>query len=343
MPKGYVYIRFSTAEQSQGDSSGRQMRLARRYAETHPEMQIEVVEGPVFVDSGVSSFYGGNYASDKALGRFLQAVDSGVIEPGSVLLVESLDRLSRQQTLHALRAFLDILGRQITIITTSEAETRVWRGQSGLVDLITMLVRMERAHEESVIKSRRIKSAWDTKRKEARSNIIITRVCPQWLTVSADGKSFMVDQDKAEIVRRIFSCAESMGYQSIARYLNESKVPPFSAKATGWFSSRIVKILLNPAAIGTYQPHTIVHVQTETGVRRRTQPAGPPIENYYPAIVDVALFNRVQVHKASRSKNAAGRKGPTVPSWPSKSLVLQWQASGLHHGSRRRPSECIDR
>ncbi|MFA6231459.1 MAG: recombinase family protein [Rhodanobacter sp.] len=312
MPKGYVYIRFSTAEQSQGDSSGRQMRLARRYAELHPEMQIEVVEDPVFVDSGVSSFYGGNLASDKALGQFLQAVDSGVIEAGSVLLVESLDRLSRQEIFRAQRAFLDILNRQITIITTSDAEAKVYGGQSGLVDLITMLVRMERAHEESLLKSKRVKAAWETKRKNAQQNTIITKVCPQWLSVAPDGKSFVVDEEKADVVRRIFGCAESMGYQSIARYLNESKVPPFSTKSKGWQSSRIVKILLNPAVIGTYQPHTITHVQDATGTRRRAQPAGPPIENYYPAIVDDALFNRVQLQKASRSKNAAGRKGPRV-------------------------------
>ena len=312
MPKGYVYIRYSTVEQSHGDSHGRQMRLAMRYAETHPEKHIQVVEDPVYVDSGVSSFHGGNMAADKALGRFLQDVDSGVIEAGSALLVESLDRLSRQELPVAQRAFLDILNRKITIITTSEAETKEYGGQSGLVDLITMLVRMERAHEESLIKSKRVRAAWDTKRRDARSNTIITKVCPQWLTVSKDGKSFVVDEEKADVVRKIFASAESMGYQSIARYLNESKVPPFSPRATGWFSSRIVKILLNPAAIGTYQPGTIVHVQTDAGIRRRTQASGPPIENYYPAIVDVALFNRVQLQKASRSKHAAGRKGPTV-------------------------------
>jgi len=249
MPKGYVYIRYSTAEQSQGDSHGRQMRLAMRYADAHPEKQIQVVEDPVYVDSGVSSFHGGNLASDKALGRFLNDVDSGVIAAGSILLVESLDRLSRQEIFAAQQVFLDILNRRITVITTSETESKEYGGQSGLVDLITMLVHLERAHAESLLKSKRVKEAWNTKRVHARNNAIITKVCPQWLTVSKDGKSFIVDEEKAEVVRKIFACAESMGYQSIARYLNESKVRPFSIRSHGWQSSRIAKILLNPAAI----------------------------------------------------------------------------------------------
>jgi len=275
-------------------------------------MEIQLDDDRIFIDEGVSSFQGGNLGADKALGRFLKAVDTGEIPAGSVLLVESLDRISRQEIQQAQRVLLDIINRKITIATTSPAETNVYDGQSGLIDLIIMLTRMERAHAESALKSRRVKAAWETKREKARNSTIITRVCPQWLTVSQDGKSFVVDEEKAEVVRTIFACAESMGYQAIARYLNESKVPPFSEKSKGWQSSRIVKILLNPAAIGTYQPHTINHVQTDTGVHRRLVPDGLPIEGYYPAVVDAALFNRVQLHKASRAKNAAGRKGPSV-------------------------------
>ena len=312
MPKGYVYVRYSTVEQGQGDSVERQLYLARQFAESRTDLHIEIDETVAFIDRGVSSFTGDNLAADKALGQFLAAVDRGEILPGSFLLVESLDRLSRQEIAPAQRVFLNILNRGITVATTSPVEARVYDSKAGLIDLIVMLTHMERAHAESALKSRRVKAAWDRKRDKARDKSIITRVCPQWLTVSPDGTHFIVDEERAEVVRKIFACAESMGYQSIARYLNETGVRPFSPRSKGWQSSRIVKIMLNPAVIGTFQPGSITYVQTKEGLRRRVVHEGAPIENYYPAIIDVDLFNRVQVQKASRAKHASGRKGKAI-------------------------------
>ncbi|GLQ90651.1 recombinase family protein [Dyella flagellata] len=312
MPKGYVYVRYSTVEQGQGDSVERQLRLARQFAESRTDLHIEIDEDVTFIDRGVSSFTGDNLAADKALGQFLAAVDRGEILSGSFLLVESLDRLSRQEIAPAQRVFLNILNRGITVATTSPVEVRVYDSKAGLIDLIVMLTHMERAHAESALKSKRVKAAWDRKRDKARDKAIITRVCPQWLTVSPDGTHFIVNEERAEVVRKIFACAESMGYQSIARYLNETGVRPFSPRSKGWQSSRIVKILLSPAVIGTFQPGSITHVQTDDGLRRRVAHEGVPIENYYPAIIDVDLFNRVQVQKASRAKHASGRKGKAI-------------------------------
>lgn len=312
MPKGYVYVRYSTVEQGQGDSVERQLYLARQFAESRTDLHIEIDETVAFIDRGVSSFTGDNLAADKALGQFLAAVDRGEILPGSFLLVESLDRLSRQEIAPAQRVFLNILNRGITVATTSPAEARVYDSKAGLIDLIVMLTHMERAHAESALKSKRVKAAWDRKREKARNKSIITRLCPQWLTVSQDGTRFIVNEERAEVVRKIFACAESMGYQSIARYLNETGVRPFSSRSKGWQSSRIVKILLNPAVIGTFQPGSVTYVQTEDGSRRRVIREGAPIENYYPAILDADLFYRVQVQKASRAKNASGKKGKAI-------------------------------
>lgn len=329
MPKGYVYVRYSTAEQSSGDSLNRQLRLAKQFASDRPHLNIEVVDSPVFLDSGVSSFLGGNLAPDKGLGKFLRAVDDGQIAAGSVLLVESLDRLSRQELLHAQRVFLDIINRQIVIATTSPTETHVYDGQAGLIDLIIMLTRMQRAHEESAIKSNRVKEAWKQKREAAKSKNIITRVCPQWLTVSPDGNSFIVDAERANIVRGMFKMAETMGYQAIARYLNEAGVKEFSGRSNGWQSSRIVKILKNPAVIGTYQPKAIEHVRTENGYVRRANPQGEPIEGYYPAIVAPEDFHRVQTIVQSRASGASGRKGEKVSNLFSRVATCQACGSNM--------------
>ena len=312
MPKAYVYVRYSTAEQGEGDSLDRQVRLAATFIQSRPDLQLELAADPMIIDAGVSSFLGGNLAADKGLGKFLAAVQRGDIPRGSALLVESLDRLSRQEIFQAQRVFLDILHSGITVVTTSPAEMKVYDGQAGLVDLIVMLTRMERAHAESALKSRRVKDAWVTKRRNARNHEIISRICPSWLSVAASGDKFEVRPERAEIVRLIFSLAETMGYGSIARYLNQSKVEPFSEKSNGWQSSTICKIISSPTVVGTYQPRTIQHVRSEGGVVRRTNTDGLPIPNYYPAVVTQEVFDRVQLLKSTRATAHPGRKGRYV-------------------------------
>jgi DNA invertase Pin-like site-specific DNA recombinase len=53
-------------------------------------------------DLGVSAFRGKN-ADHGALKAFLDRVESGLIQPGSYLIVESLDRLSRTDITYALQ------------------------------------------------------------------------------------------------------------------------------------------------------------------------------------------------------------------------------------------------
>src|SRR5687768_15174583 len=90
MPKAYSHTRMSTPEQLKGDSKRRQEDRARRYAE---EQGLEIADR--FDDFGVSAFKGKN-AELGALSEFTRLVDDGTIERGSYLLVESMDRLTRQ-------------------------------------------------------------------------------------------------------------------------------------------------------------------------------------------------------------------------------------------------------
>ncbi len=62
-------------------------------------------------DKGISAFKGLN-VEQGALGEFLKAVEEGKVNKGSYLLVESLDRLSREKVNSALRLFLNILDSQ---------------------------------------------------------------------------------------------------------------------------------------------------------------------------------------------------------------------------------------
>ena len=104
-PKAYSYVRMSTDLQLKGDSLRRQLEASRKYAETH---SLELVSDVDLHDIGVSAYSGKNIASG-SFGRFLALVREGKIEKGSYLLVESFDRMSRQEPIVALQPFMDIV------------------------------------------------------------------------------------------------------------------------------------------------------------------------------------------------------------------------------------------
>jgi len=164
---------MSTEIQLKGDSRRRQLEASRAYAEANG---LELAEGAELEDIGVSAFKGAN-AREGALGQFLGAIKAGSVKPGSYLIVESLDRLSREQVLKAQSLFLSIIQAGIHLVTLTDG--RVYRaGMTDLGDLIISLVIMSRAHEESQTKSHRISAAWKNKRVEATAQKPMTKWCP---------------------------------------------------------------------------------------------------------------------------------------------------------------------
>ena len=117
-PKAYSYLRFSTAAQLEGDSFRRQTAMAREYAERHG---LELAD-LTFRDLGVSAFRGKN-AVEGALGAFLAAIEAGKVKPGDYLLVESLDRLSRDRIMAALNRFHDLLQSGVRVVTLMDGQT----------------------------------------------------------------------------------------------------------------------------------------------------------------------------------------------------------------------------
>src|SRR5438445_10301371 len=108
-PKCFSYIRISSEQQTRGHGIQRQMEASAKYAQDHGFDLQESLE-----DIGVSAWSGANVGPEGALGRFLTAAKEGKIPAGSVLLVESLDRISRQQVRKSLGLFLSIIDAGIT-------------------------------------------------------------------------------------------------------------------------------------------------------------------------------------------------------------------------------------
>jgi DNA invertase Pin-like site-specific DNA recombinase len=304
-PLAYSYVRFSTPEQAKGASYERQIELAQAYAREH---ELELA-GTTYKDLGVSAYRHKN-AETGALRAFLNTVDHGDVPPGSYLLVESLDRLTRNSILEAQSLFGLIIGAGITLVTLTDGRTYSRESiTANPTDLIISIVVMMRGHEESATKSRRVTDAYDRKRKAAAERIEngkpFTRMLPAWLTWNKDTQRHEAIPEREAVVRRIFEMAkEGFGQHAIAQRLNAEGVPTFGGrgnqrKANAWHRSYIKKLLINSAVVGTFTPH---QKRTDGQGKRKRLPLDP-IEGHFPVIVERELFERV----ASRAQATAPR------------------------------------
>jgi len=196
VPIAYSYIRFSTPDQILGDSLRRQTEASNQYAIEHGLTLDETLN---IRDLGVSAFKGNNFETG-ALGQFLVAIDDGRVAKDSYLLVESLDRLSRLPVTEALAIFQAIIGRGITIVTLIDSAIySKERLRNDWTPLLIALVTMSRAHEESAVKSRRIKAAWEAKKVRVKSNKeVMSGRCPWWLKLSDDKSKYEIVEEKAD-------------------------------------------------------------------------------------------------------------------------------------------------
>ena len=299
-PRCYSYIRFSTPEQQRGDSARRQVDLAREYAELHG---LVLDEDYTIRDYGRSAFTGENRTKG-ALSIFLKDVQNKRIPKGSVLIVESLDRLSREKVLDALEVFRSIINAGITIVTLQDGyEYSKDKINENFVSLIISILLMSRANEESSTKSIRVAEAWNSKRKNIASRKL-TSVCPYWLKLDRDKDIFEKIPERCRVVKKIFELSrDGMGTESIAKRLNEKGVKSWR-KNKGWHPSYVSKILHNRSVLGEFQPHKIVEL--DDGKRR--QPCGEPVPNYFPKIIDEKLFYQVQ-ERLKRKRAVGGKAG----------------------------------
>jgi len=300
----YSYLRFSTPEQAGGDSRRRQLDLARTYAAQHG---LVLDAGLSFRDLGMSAFHGRN-AREGALRAFLDAVELGLVPRGSHLLVESLDRLSRDRVLLAQSLFLRIVEAGITIVTL--IDERSYSAESlnrSPMDLIVSLVCMMRANEESVTKSARLRAAWTRKRAELGTKPAMGR-CPGWLRLDKTAGRFVEREREADVIRRIYAeAAAGLGQYAIARKLNAEAVPMFNSgnqRGKAWGPKYIRTLLTAPAVRGTYIPCI---TGRDAHGRLLLQPQAP-VEGYYPAVVDPATCEAVAHAQEARRRAFPGAR-----------------------------------
>jgi DNA invertase Pin-like site-specific DNA recombinase len=319
MTTAYSYVRFSNPSQARGDSLRRQTERAADYCRCH-KLTLDTTLS--LRDLGVSAFRGRHRDNPDthALALFLKLVEEGHIPRGSYLIVEALDRLTREDIQPALMLILGLLQAGVRIAQLTPIEM-VYTDKSGPQEVMLMIVELMRGHSES--KSDRCQKAWAEKRKNAAAKVV-TRKLPGWIAYDEDAGKLVLVRDRAATVRRVFAMARTMGMYRIAKALNAGGVPVIGRRtdAAGnpvrWSTITVANILGSPAAYGEYQPHK------GRGKERRKD--GPPVADYYPAAVDRDTFNAVRHATELRKTAGRGRRGKTE--YLFSGLLRDWRDGG---------------
>jgi DNA invertase Pin-like site-specific DNA recombinase len=320
-PLAFSYVRFSTPEQAKGDSLRRQATAAADWCERNG---ARLDQSTTLHDLGKSAYTGSHRQNPdrNALAAFLKLVEGGRVPRGSILLIENLDRLSREHEVPACHLLTGILMAGVNVVQLSPYEMLLTEKSNGW-ELMRAVMELSRGHGESAIKSERLAKAWDHKRAGIGEKKL-TGKAPFWLTLADDGKRFLEKSEAVAVVRRIFRLArDGYGSAAIAKRLNADDVPsPYRAKqrntdgrirtrangspyliARPWNNVSVLWVLRSRAVVGEYTPH-----RGNPGARK---PAGPPIADYYPRVISDDEFWAVQ-HAIQMRKTQRGRRGRYV-------------------------------
>ncbi|MCT0247740.1 recombinase family protein [Synechococcus sp. CS-205] len=294
---GYSYLRVSSVGQAGTDRDG-----IDRQAAAFPEFcrRHGLTPAPdALVDAGVSAFRG-THRRKGALGRFLDAADFGKVPPGAVLVVEDLDRFSREAPSDALRLLLNDFFESGLALGVTRFDTVIDRGEfnrAGSSSAIQLLVAMGMAHDYSAKLSDRVGSAWERRRREAHAGEKYKAARPFWCDWDDESKDFTLN-DHAHIPRRIIAlCIDGYGSTHIARMLNDQGLTTTSG---GHFTAAwVTRILANRALIGQ---------RVWGGRAKRPDQPVEVMPDFYPAVITKDEWDRSRLAIAERGKNP-GRRG----------------------------------
>jgi DNA invertase Pin-like site-specific DNA recombinase len=279
MPKVYSYLRFSDPKQAAGSSADRQADYAQRWASEHG---LALDEALSLRDEGLSGYHQ-RHVTHGALGLFLRAIEDGMVDAGSVLVVEALDRLSRAEPIDALSQLTQIINAGVTVVTAvdgqeySRAEIK-----ANPFKLFGALVVMARAHEESDTKSKRVRAAirrqcagWQA---GTWRGVIRVGKDPHW--VRHIGKAWELVPDRAAALRfAVDRFLDGLGGVQVMRELAARGMATTESGSLG--AAHLYKTLRKRLLLG----------EREIAVGGETY----HLQGYYPALLTPDEFDRLQL------------------------------------------------
>ena len=313
MPTCYSYLRFSDTIQSSGLSIVRQVSKRDKWLDQHKDMILDTKVS--MRDLGVSAFRGRNLNPlYGCLGHFIDLVtrEDSPIEPGSVLLLERLDRFSRQEPMLAIGALQQLIYNDIRVVVTEENLEIDKSNINDLQVILPVVLSLCMAHQSSKDKSYHVGNHWKDRRNLTGDKYsILTKKLPSWLYYDEKKKVIKVYKDKAKAIEYIFKrTVEGVGQCVLVKELNQKFDPITTQKIRAgsqrlWNTSYVSKLLNDRSLIGEFQPKT----KDEKG---RRIDAGDVWKDYYPTVIKPDIFYAAQYQKSLRKKEKTSRESDFI-------------------------------
>lgn len=308
-----IYARFSNQEQAQGSSKARQLKLCR---ELIAEKQWSISDDRILFDEGLSAFSGANRAPGGKLHDFERRAEAGEFKGGHVLVVEHIDRISRQGYDEVLPFVKKMTEAGVTVAVASGRRIYNAYERVTLGAVIEAVVAAELAREESDNKSKRLKAAQNERVYAAQQSaangehLSKTKTVPGWIDVERISKSndkplyrMSLNEHRVTILREIFQMTiDGYGTPAIAKILNGRGEPVWNhldrKSNNGWTVGYLTKLVLNRAVMGEYHPMNRPRAGKETS-------KGIAVLNHFPQAIDPVMFTTAHAARQSR-KGASG-------------------------------------
>lgn len=284
-------------------------------------------------DAGRSAFKG-HHLKRGALGRFIALAQAGALGSEPILLVEAIDRVSRQEPLDALDDLLLELVKRcgVTIVTLEDGQ--IYSRETLRDDpmaLLKLAMLTQAAHQYSRRLSGRLSKHWAQVQSKQQEGKKISRgrggMKPFWLDADLERDEW-VPNSFAPAVVRAFELLTVTGMSSTADALNREGYP--APKGKKWNVNTVVRLSQEPAVMGTLERFRTSHDASVRAhrkwVKARDEAAksGAPFRepepeirelqhtpDFYPAVVSRDVWDQVQTSKLKRDKapEASGHRG----------------------------------
>ena len=297
--KAISYLRFSNVKQADGGSEARQVDLTDEYCEREG---LELVER--YHDLGKSAHHG-KHRTKGRFGDLMKAVESGQIPAHTVLIVESFDRLSREEVITALERFLSLINTyllEIHVLENGQSPSIFKKGAVNDHRLMMAIMEMSRAYGESARKGVLISAAWQAQRERGvpvgKKGGKPMGLHPSWLVWEEPGKWREIPE-RVEVIKRIFqlSMEGRLGRCEVAVRLCQDKAL-YWGRRNGWTASNVQQLLANPAVTGRLDPQKSNH------------PGAEAVEDYYPRIISDETY--LEAQRVSSARRLGGGRPKTI-------------------------------
>ncbi|GGO89942.1 site-specific recombinase [Stakelama pacifica] len=263
------------------------------------------------IDQGLSAFSGANRQPGGQLYEFEQQAEAGLFKAGHVLVVEHIDRISRQGHDEVLPLVKKLTQAGVTVAVASGRRIYNAYERVTLGAVIEAVVAAELAREESDNKSKRLKAAQNERVAAAQKSaadgqhLSMTRTIPAWIDAERISKSserplyrMTLNKKRASVLREIFQLTiDGYGTPAIAKKLNERGEPVWNhlgqRSNNGWTVGYLTKLVLNRAVMGEYHPKNRPRGGKETSKEI-------VVLNHFPQAIDPIMFAKAHAARQSR-------------------------------------------